>query len=151
MADDIGCTFSEQAAARIAATVRRVEAGAPAITRGESGAALHSPQSRFTARITGTSGIGYSWTRIVEKADGTHVDFAPAQTGTGNAFELNGGAAKAGDFVELIYLGRLADGVTPGYRFAMGGGGIPSGSQQGEVFAMVADNQSGWDFMRGHA
>ena len=137
MADDIGCTFSEQAAARIAATVRRVEAGAPVLTRGESGAALRSPQSRFAARITGTSGTGYSWARVIQNADGTHTDFDPAQTGTGTAFEINGGTAKVGDIVELVYAGRKTDGTTAGYWFAKGGA-LPAPAAQFQVLQCTA-------------
>lgn len=66
MSDNAGCTFSEQAAARIAATVRRVEAGDPTNTRGPMRLPLASPQRRpVSVRPTTAASGGGKYTGFV--------------------------------------------------------------------------------------
>lgn len=105
----------------------------------------------FPAKITGGTGP-FDWIAQQVKTDGTAIDDPrPGMSGTGCAYDLTGAEHAAGAIVWLCQTaGKNADG-RPIYLIVSGGVGTAVesiGQYRGQVHAMVADDEDGWDWVQ---
>jgi hypothetical protein len=146
-------TFTENAARRIVAGVRKIE-GAPQDRTGRQPVQRRPETLEIWAEIIGedpSNPGNYSWKKAVPE-DGQLEDWTPIVPATAEftAYEINGREGlTAGDKVLLVFIGYDAAGKAR-YLFSVGAP-LPQGQYQWTSYVQVAQNIGGFDFIRAHA